>query len=161
MLSECGIFHVGLHGKCPSKCDETRRTVATSASFSVSQISMHRNLSSKKLLKLLDMYASFCPNFIVSLCNFIEFFWGAVKKYLCDNCNYIFATLKENTPKALAVVKLSTIHLWEHLMYWWMEAYRLGLDPTAAQHQVRKFSLHKCKSHRHIPETIACSLDAV
>ncbi|KAF9489276.1 hypothetical protein BDN71DRAFT_1530069, partial [Pleurotus eryngii] len=33
--------------------------------------------------------------------NFIEYFWGMVKKYLCDNCDYTFKTLKENMPKAM------------------------------------------------------------
>ena len=41
--------------------------------------------------------------------NFIEFFWGAIKKYLCDNCDYTFDTLKENMPKALESVQLQTI----------------------------------------------------
>ena len=49
----------------------------------------------------------------------------------------------------------------EHQMYQWMEAYRLGLGTTVVQHQVRKFSLHKYKCHRHIPKTVACSLDAI
>jgi hypothetical protein len=30
---------------------------------------------------------------------FIEFFWGMVKKYLRENCDYTFDTLKENLPK--------------------------------------------------------------
>ena len=49
----------------------------------------------------------FLPKFHCEL-NFIEFFWGAVKKYLCDNCDYTFDTLKENMPKAMASVSLST-----------------------------------------------------
>ena len=96
----------------------------------------------------------------MSLCNFIEIFWGAVKKYL-HNCDYTFKTLKENMPKELATVQLCTIHLWEHQMYWWMEAYRAGLGTNAAQLQVKKFSSHKYKSHRRIPETVACALDAI
>ena len=71
------------------------------------------------------------PKFYCEL-NFIKNFWGVVKKYLRNNCNYTFSMLKENTPKASAMVKLSTICLWEHLMYGWMEAYRLGLDTTVA-----------------------------
>ena len=74
--------------------------------------------------------------------NFIGFFWGAVKKYLCNNCDYTFATLKENMLKALAAVQLHMIHLWEHWMYRWMEAYRVGLGTNAAQLQVKKFSSH-------------------
>jgi len=43
----------------------------------------------------------FLPKFHCEL-NFIEFFWGMVKKYLHDNCNYTFDILKDNMPKALA-----------------------------------------------------------
>jgi hypothetical protein len=45
--------------------------------------------------------------------NFIKFFWGVVKKYLCEHC-YKFETLKYNLPKALKSVALHTIWLWEH-----------------------------------------------
>ena len=55
--------------------------------------------------------------------NFIEFFWGAVKKYLCD---YTFDTLKENMLKALESVSVQTIQCWEHHMFQWMEAYHTG-----------------------------------
>ena len=58
---------LGFMGNAQANATMTRRTVATSASFSVRQISMHRNPLSKKSLKLLDICASFCPNFIVSL----------------------------------------------------------------------------------------------
>ncbi|OAX37434.1 hypothetical protein K503DRAFT_648391, partial [Rhizopogon vinicolor AM-OR11-026] len=36
--------------------------------------------------------------------NFIEFFWDAVKRYLCENCDYTFEMLKTNLPKAMAAV---------------------------------------------------------
>ena len=62
----------------------------------------------------LDIFAFFSWNFTVSstLLNF--FFWSAVKKYLCDNWDYTFDTLKENLPKALASVDVKTIRKWEH-----------------------------------------------
>jgi transposase-like protein len=82
-----------------------------------------------------------------------------VKKYLCDNCDYTFETLKENMPKALASAKLSTVQLWEQRIYRWMEAYRLDLGTADAQVQVWKFSSTKYKSHRRIQEGIAMSLD--
>lgn len=91
--------------------------------------------------------------------NYIEFFWGLVKKYFCDNCDYTFKTLKENMPKALASAKLSTVQLWEQWIYRWMEAYRSDLGTADAQVQVQKFSSTKYKSHRCIPEGIATSLD--
>jgi hypothetical protein len=102
----------------------------------------------------------FLPKFHCEL-NFIEFFWGKVKKYLRDQCDYTFATLKENLPLALDSVQLNTIRLWEHRMHRWMEAYRSGLETNDAQMQVKKFSSTKYKSHRRIPETVAQLFDHV
>ena len=48
--------------------------------------------------------------------NFIEFFWGTVKKYLWEHCDYTFKTLKTNLLKTLESVQLSTIQKWEHQM---------------------------------------------
>lgn len=50
--------------------------------------------------QLLAIYASSCRSFNCEL-NFIELFGGAVKKYLWDNCDCTFNTLKKNLPKAL------------------------------------------------------------
>lgn len=79
--------------------------------------------------------------------NFIEFFWGAVKKYLRDNCDYTFKTLKANMPKALESVFLETIHRWEHQTHQWIAAYHDGLDAKDAQVQVQAFSSKIYKSH--------------
>ncbi|KAG2126890.1 uncharacterized protein EDB93DRAFT_1272748 [Suillus bovinus] len=87
------------------------------------------------------------------------FFWGAVKRYLRENCDYTFETLKTNLPKAMASVRLSTIRLWEHRMHRWMSAYRSGLEMKTAQLQVKEFSSRKYKSHRCVPETLACLFD--
>ncbi|KAG1799395.1 uncharacterized protein HD556DRAFT_1231634, partial [Suillus plorans] len=46
--------------------------------------------------------------------NPIEFFWGRVKKYLHDNCDYMFDTLKKNMSLALTSVSVNTIRLWQH-----------------------------------------------
>ncbi|OAX39442.1 hypothetical protein K503DRAFT_849509 [Rhizopogon vinicolor AM-OR11-026] len=78
----------------------------------------------------------FLPKFHCEL-NFIEFFWGRVKKYLRDNCDGSFETLKANLPKALESVQ--------------------ALPTKEAQLQVQQFSSTKYnnKSHRRIPETVA------
>jgi len=57
----------------------------------------------------------FLPKFHCEL-NFIELFWGTVKKYLQDNCNYTFPSLQKNMPAALVSVQVSTIQKWEHWM---------------------------------------------
>ncbi|KAG2103655.1 hypothetical protein BD769DRAFT_1367310, partial [Suillus cothurnatus] len=84
---------------------------------------------------------------------------GYGKKYLRDNCDYMFDTLKENMPKALASVPVQTIRRWEHWMYRWMEAYRSGLGTKDAQLQVCKFSSTTYKSHRRIPDGVASAFD--
>lgn len=100
----------------------------------------------------------FLPKFHCEL-NFIEFFRGAVKHYLWENCDYTFDTLKENLPKAMASVDIKTIRRWEHRTVRWAEAYRSGLGVKEAQFEVRRFSSKHYTSHRRIPETLARQFD--
>ncbi|KIJ38320.1 hypothetical protein M422DRAFT_140280, partial [Sphaerobolus stellatus SS14] len=73
----------------------------------------------------------FLPKFHCEL-NFIGFFWGAVKRYLCEHSDGSFAMLKENMEKALSSVPLATIQKWEHQMWCWLTAYEKGLSGKAA-----------------------------
>ena len=86
--------------------------------------------------------------------NFIEFFWGTVKKCLWEHCDYTFKTLKTNLLKALESVQLSTIQKWEHQMIRWMEAYRNGKSTKNAQFDVKKFGSHKYISHHKAIESV-------
>ncbi|KIK79804.1 hypothetical protein PAXRUDRAFT_160287, partial [Paxillus rubicundulus Ve08.2h10] len=101
----------------------------------------------------------FLPKFHCKL-NPIEFFWGQVKKYLCDNCNYTFDTLKTNMPIALNSVPVNIIHLWEHHLYQWMDTYHSGLTTRDAQLQVKQPSSSQYKSHRRVPEGLAHCFDS-
>ncbi|KAJ7205486.1 hypothetical protein GGX14DRAFT_367159 [Mycena pura] len=94
------------------------------------------------------------------LINFIEYFWGAVKRYLREHCDYTFATLKENIPKAMASVSVELIRKWEHRAWRFIDAYSQGLGAKDAQAKVKEFSSRKYKSHRRIPERVAEAMDA-
>jgi hypothetical protein len=116
-----------------------------------------RNLWSKRSLKQLGSCVFFCQSFTASWTSLNSS--RALSRNICDNCDYTFDTLKENMPKALALVKLVTICWWEHQMQQWMEAYQSGLTTTDVQRKVKEFSSAKYTSHRCIPIAIMCAMD--
>jgi hypothetical protein len=136
------------------KCLPDAKTCCASRILSLQPDFQAQKSLIQEVIKAAGHLCIFLPKFHCEL-NFIEFFWGAVKSYLCNNCDYTFSTLKENLPKALASVELKTIRLWEHPMIRWMEAYRSGMDAKSAQIQVKEFSSCVYTSHRHVPETLA------
>ena len=81
--------------------------------------------------------------------NFIEYFWGAAKKYTWDNCDYTFKGLEKTDPEALDSISLE-IHKYARYSWRFIDAYCKGLTGAHASYIVKKY-----KSHRHIPENIS------
>ncbi|KAH8919976.1 hypothetical protein BT69DRAFT_1207966, partial [Atractiella rhizophila] len=82
--------------------------------------------------------AIFLPKLHCEL-NFIEFFWGPMKRYIrAENCDYTFEGLKKT--EGLRSVPLSTIRKFEHRTHRWIQAYKDGKSAVDAEYQVRQYS---------------------
>ena len=160
VLLERGLWRQGLNLECkkPKQCSVdsigccARRLLSQQPDF------LEQKSSVQEVIDAAGHLCIFLPKFHCEL-NFIEFFWGAVKKYLREHCDYTFDTLKTNLPKALASVELKTIRKWEHRMIRWMEAYRDGKSAKDAQFEVKKYSSRQYKSHRKVSESVARRFD--
>jgi len=158
VLVERGLWQQKLRGKCEKACKADADACCNKRILERQPDFCEQKSLVQETIEAAGHVCLFLPKFHCEL-NFIEFFWGMVKKYLRDNCDYTFDTLKENLPKALHSVHIHTIQRWEHRMFRWIEAYRSGLGTREAQAQVRKFSSTKYKSHRRIPEGVASAFD--
>ena len=158
ILTEHGLYQGNLRGKCSSKCDPDKTDCCNKRILEHQPDFQQQKSLVQEVIEAAGHLCIFLLKFHCEL-NFIEFFWGVVKRYLRENCNYTFDTLKENMPKAMESVKLEVIRRWEHRMYRWMEAHRSGLGTADAQAHVKEFSLTKYKSHRCIPEAVAHAFD--
>ena len=129
VLMEHGLYTDCLQGKC-KKC-----TSDTCCGKWILELQPDFQQQKSFVQEVIEAAGHLCIILLKFHCelNFIKFFWGAIKKYLRDNCDYTFDTLKENMPKALESMQLQTIQWWEHRMYQWMDAYRAGMGMTDAQ----------------------------
>jgi len=155
VLEEHGLAIHRIRGKCKTKCD--LEAIACCCRWI---LECQPDLQEQKSLvqEVIEKAGHICivfPKFHCEL-NFIEFFWGAVKRHLWERCDMSFNTLKENMPHALSSVRLQTM---EHWMHRWMDAYHEGLGTRDANAKVKAFSSTKYRSHRQIPETLASSFD--
>ena len=160
VLEERGLWQAGMHLECAKpKCLVDATSCCAKCVLGLQPDFTEQKSLVQEVIEAAGHMCIFLPKFHCEL-NFIEFFWGAVKKYLRDHCDYTFATLKDNLPKALASVDVKTIQWWEHRMIQWMDAYSEGKGTKEAQLQVKAFSSHKYSSHHRVPETVARLFDA-
>ena len=74
---------------------------------------------------------------------YIEFFWGAVKRYTRENCNYSFAELEPTVLAGLEPVSLRTIQRLANRSRRWIDSYINGLNDKQ-----KEFIQRQEKSHR-------------
>ena len=158
ILMERGLYQVSLRSKCKGKCESHATNCCNKRILELQPDFKEQKSLVQEIIDSAGHLCIFLPKFHCEL-NFIEFFWGRVKKYLRDHCDCTFETLKENMPRALASVELRSIHLWEHRTHRWINAYQSGLGTKDAQLKVQQFSSTKYKSHRRVPETVAQLFD--
>ena len=147
VLQERGLWINGLLMKCREKCSIGSTTCCAKRILEIQPDFQEQDSLIQEVINAAGHLCIFLPKFHCEL-NFIEYFWGAIKKYLHDHCDYTFRTLQENLPKALESVAVETIRKWEHRMWRWLEAYDDGLAACEAQLHVQKFSSRRYKSHR-------------
>lgn len=159
VLVERGLWKQGLIMSCKDKCTgESEDCCAERILSSQPDFEEQKSLV-QEVIEDAGHLCIFLPKFHCEL-NFIEFFWGAVKRYLREHCDYTFDTLKQNMPLALRSIPVQTIRRWEHRMIRWMDAYRGGLGAKEAQFRVREFSSRRYKSHRRVPEAVARAMES-
>lgn len=160
VLTERGLYRSDLRGRC-EKCNADATVLCCNKRILGHQPDFREQKSLvQETIEASGHLCIFLPKFHCEL-NPIEFFWGRVKKYLRDHCDYTFDALKANLPIALASVPIKSIRLWEHRVFCWMDAYRSDLDTRNAQLQVKQFSSRRFKSHRRVPEGLASTFDIV
>ena len=109
VLNAWGLWKAGLRLECRKpKCSIDVTDCCARQLLSPQPDFLEQKSSVQKVIKAAGHLCIFLLKFHCKL-NFIEFFWGAVKKYLCDHCDHTFDTLKANLPKALAAVDVKTI----------------------------------------------------
>ncbi|KZT30320.1 hypothetical protein NEOLEDRAFT_1054947 [Neolentinus lepideus HHB14362 ss-1] len=158
VLIEWGLWADGLLMKCCDSCDCDALACCATCVLELQPDFQSQKSLIQEVIEAQGHLCIFLPKFHCEL-NFIEFFWGTVKKYLQEHCDYTFDTLKQNLPKALASVQLHTIRKWEHRMYCWMDAYRDGLTAKDAQMKVKQFRSKQYISHCYVPEALAHQFD--
>ena len=116
VLVKQGLWRDGLLMQCKPKCLLGAKNCCAKQILELQPDFEAQKSLVQEVIEAAGHCCIFLPKFHCKL-NFIEIFWGAVKRHLHKNCDYTFAMLKKNMPKALRSVDVSTIWKWEHHMY--------------------------------------------
>ncbi|KAF8243258.1 hypothetical protein K440DRAFT_530788, partial [Wilcoxina mikolae CBS 423.85] len=147
ILQERGLWIEGLKARCPSL--RKRQSAETEEQY-MARVSAFQSclkggsccafrimesqpdfLAEKSLLEIeitkRGHECLFYPKFHCEL-NYIEFYWGAVKRYTRENCNYSFAELEGTVRHGLDSVSLDTIRRFANRSRRWIDSYISGLN---------------------------------
>jgi hypothetical protein len=108
ILVEHGLWQPQLQGKCDKACKPDANNCCNKCILELQPNFCEQKSLVQETIEAAGHLCLFLLKFHCEL-NFIEFFWGMVKKYLCENCDYTFDMLKKNLPNALHSVHIHTI----------------------------------------------------
>ena len=104
-----GLLQARRRGRCQAKCADEATDCCLKHILECQPDFVEQKPLVQEVIEAAGHLCIFLPKYHCEL-NFIECFWCAVKRYLRENCDYTFKTLKTNKlPKAMASVCLSTI----------------------------------------------------
>ena len=160
VLQEQGLWKQSMHLKFTAKegCDDNATNCCASQTHTLQPDFLEQKSRVQGVIEVVGHLCIFLPKFHCEL-NLFEYFWGAVKWYLHEHCDYTFQGLQDNLPKAVDSISLQTIWKWEHWMIWWMDPYREGKDSKEAMLQVKKYSSCQYTLHHRVFETVAQTFD--
>ena len=159
ILRERGVSIDGLKGDCALCKNENKRGFVDEVDTTRTGCCLRRIVSLQpdfvEQITRIEEYINerghiciFLPKFHCEL-NWIEMFWGAVKRILRERCQYSFAGLKRNLPLVLAEVANDRELLWNFQthVFKYIQAYHEG-----ARGNLVIFAVKKYKGHRCLPE---------
>jgi transposase len=135
ILTERGLWIDGMSRK------EALDLLLQQEDFNPDNLSSILDETAKSLGAWLEFVPKFHPEF-----NFIEMYWGYVKRKVRNECDYDWESLLSHVPLSLDSVPLLFMRKAYTKCCRYIDAYRVGLSATQAEFAVKKY-----KSHRSIP----------